>query len=290
MKITAFNQPKQHKISTFLFIILAILLCLQTISVMASGINVASEKRWAEQLQDNIVTGEPVYLPPGSDQQSQEAFFAIFTPETTPKALGAIILIHGTGAHPDWGDVIHPLRVELPDRGWATLSIQAPLLYPDKKDPQSRKAVIEAALPRIRTAIDFLSPNYPKIIIIAHSFGTLMALDYLQKNATDTLPDGSPTVKAVVIIGTPSEGDKIPFNSAAMIEKINIPLLDLYGSNDLDSVIKSAKARNKAAHKAGNKHYRQSETPGANHFYLGLDEELLNYVHNWLKKTLQSYP
>lgn len=290
MKISAFNPPKPQKISLFLLSTLAGLLLLFTGTVPASSINTESEKRWAEQLEDNIVTGDPLYLPAGADKQSDNAFFAIFTPETTEEALGAIILIHGTGAHPDWGDVIHPLRVELPDMGWATLSIQAPLIYPDKKDPQSRKEVIEASLPRIQSAIDYLKPNYSKIVIVAHSFGTLMALDFLQKHASDTLPDETPVIKSAVIIGTPSQGKEIPLNSPAMIEKITIPLLDLYGSNDLLSVMNSAKARKKAAHKAGNKQYRQSETLGANHFYLGLDNELVNYVHHWLKKTLKNYP
>ncbi len=289
MKISAFNPPKPQKISIFLLIALMGLLFLHTCTVLASSINTESEKRWVEQLEDNIVTGDQLYLPSGADKQSENAFFAIFTPETTEKALGAIILIHGTGAHPDWGDVIHPLRVELPDKGWATLSIQVPLIYPDKKNPQSRKEVIEASLPRIRAAIEYLKPNYSKIVIVAHSFGTLMALDYLQKHASDTLQDDTPVIKAAVIIGTPSQGKEIPLNSPAMIEKINIPLLDLYGSNDLNSVMSSAKARKKAAHKAGNQHYRQHETLGANHFYLGLDEKLVNYVHHWLKKTLKSY-
>ncbi len=290
MKISAFNPLKPQKISIFLLIALTALLFIHTSHVLASSINTESEQRWAEQLEDNIVTGDPLYLPSGADKQSENTFFAIFTPETTEKALGAIILIHGTGAHPDWGDVIHPLRVELPDKGWATLSIQVPLIYPDKKNPQSRKEVIEASLPRIQTAIEYLKPNYSKIVIVAHSFGTLMALDYLQKHASDTLPDDdTPVIKAAVIIGTPSQGKDIPLNSPAMIEKITIPLLDLYGSNDLNSVMNSAKARKKAAHKAGNQQYRQSKTLGANHFYLGLDEELVNYVHHWLKKTLDKY-
>ncbi len=287
MKISAFNQLKNQQIRILLFCFTALLLSIQSVY----AINLASEKLWAEQLEDNIVTGDPIYLPDGTDKQSKEAFFAIYTPETTDKALGAIVLIHGSGAHPDWSDVIHPLRVELPDRGWATLSIQVPLTFPDKKDTASRTQVIEAALPRIKTAIDYLrKQSYSKVIIIAHSFGTLMTLDFLQKNADATLADGTPLVNAAVIIGTPSQGKKIPLNSPAMIEKIHIPLLDLYGSKDLESVINSAKARKKAASKAENRNYRQTETIGANHFYQGLDEELVTYVHSWLKKIISSQP
>ncbi len=285
MKISAFNQLNNQQISIFLFSILTLLLSIQSVY----AINSASEKLWAEQLNDNIVTGDPVYLPEGTDKQSKDTFFAIYTPETTAKALGAIVLIHGSGAHPDWNDIIHPLRVELPDRGWATLSIQVPLTFPDKKDAASRTQVIEAALPRIKIAVDYLrKQSYQKVVIIAHSFGTLMALDFLHKNADATLADGTPLVNAAIIIGTPSQEKDIPLNSPAMIEKIHIPLLDLFGSKDLESVMNSAKARKKAAARAGNRNYRQSETIGANHFYQGLDEELVNYVQGWLKKTLSS--
>ena len=96
--------------------------------------NTDSEQRWAEQLRDNIVIGEPTDLPltgvksDGSAGKSAEnTFFSIYTPHTTSSPKGAVILMHGSGAHPDWGDIIHPLRSELPDKGWATLSIQLPL-------------------------------------------------------------------------------------------------------------------------------------------------------------------
>lgn len=193
--------------------------------------------------------------------------------------------MHGTGAHPDWGDIINPLRSELPDKGWATLSIQLPLVFPEQKDEESLKKVIESAVPRIEAAISFLkAKSYNRIILVSHSFGTLMALNFLQINVDTVGSDGVPLVSAAVIIGTTSSGASAPFNSPLMIEKIKIPLLDLYGSNDLDKVLRSAKARKTAAHKADNKKYRQVETIGANHFYNGLDDELVIYVSNWLNK------
>ena len=237
--------------------------------------NIESEKRWADQLRDNIVIGEAVDIADGADK-----FFAIYTAHTTAKAKGSIILMHGTGAHPDWGDIIHPLRTELPDRGWGTLSIQLPLLLTEQTDDESKKKVIAASVARINAAIQFLeAKNQTEITLIAHSFGALMALNYSQSDKV------SAKLKSVIIIGTPSSGNSIPLNSPMMIEKIKIPLLDLYGSEDLHSVMLSAKARKSAAIKAANKNYRQVETIGANHFYNGLDEELLIYVSGWLAKS-----
>jgi len=251
-----------------------------SLMISAQAANIESEKRWAEQLRDNLVVGDALDLPEGSSD-AQQKFFAIYTEHTIPEPKGGIILMHGTGAHPDWGDIIHPLRTGLPDKGWATLSIQLPLLYPDKQDDESKKKVIETSVSRINEAISFLkSKKYTDIALIAHSFGSLMALNYCQSDKA------SHKVKAAIVIGTPSSGKTIPLSSPAMVEKIKIPLLDLYGSEDLDSVLASSRARKTAAYKAANKKYRQVETAGANHFYHGLDDELLTYVAGWLNKNI----
>ncbi len=288
MNISAFN-PKYSPKKSF-FLLAASLTFLIAMDGFAA--NAASEKRWAEQLRDNIVIGDPVDIPftdTAAGNSSDTTFFAIYTPEETASAKGGVILMHGTGAHPDWEDIIHPLRSELPDKGWATLSIQLPLAFPDKKDSDSQKKIIESSVPRIDAAIKFMkSKSYNRLVIVSHSFGTLMALNFLQLKADETNPDKTPIINAAVIIGTPSSSDIMPLNSPLMIEQIKIPLLDLYGSNDLDSVIRSAKARKTAATKAGNKKYRQVESIGANHFYHGLSDELVTYVYHWLNKTFSA--
>ncbi|MCN4144936.1 MAG: alpha/beta hydrolase family protein [Thiohalomonas sp.] len=269
------------------------------ISIEAYAMNTASEQRWAEQLRDNIVIGDAVDLPlsaskstpDSSATENSNSFFSIYTPHTTTKSNAAIVLMHGTEAHPDWNDIIHPLRVELPDKGWATLSIQLPLVFPtsdnkQEEDLQSRTQVIESSVPRIDAAINFLrAKGYDYISIVAHSFGTLMSLNYLQRKVDKVTAKGTLVINSAVIIGTPSSGTSAPLNSPVMIEKIKIPLLDLYGSKDLDSVMRSAKARKTAARKIPNKQFRQVQTIGADHFYRGLDEELVLYITNWLNKT-----
>lgn len=296
MNISAFNP--QFSLNNRFLLVLSSIISLMSLGVFAA--NTDSEQRWAEQLRDNIVIGEPLDLPLADIKSDASAvkstavnnnnntFFSIYTPHTTTSPKGAVILMHGTGAHPDWSDIIHPLRTELPDKGWATLSIQLPLAFPEQKDKESLQKVIESSVPRIKAAINFLkSESYDHIALISHSFGSLMALNFLQLKENITAPDKKRLITAAVIIGTPSSGSSAPFNSPVMIEKIEMPLLDLYGSNDLDSVVRSAKARKTAAYKANNKNYRQVETIGANHFYNGLDDELIIYVNNWLYKIIQ---
>ena len=301
MNISAFNRLSIPQIRFFPLIIRLALLPLLILGIVAeiNAANSVSEKHWAGQLRDKIVIGESVDLPLTGAADGESTFFAIFTPHTTSQPKGAVILMHGTQAHPDWREVIHPLRIGLPDKGWATLSIQLPLtlsannseqVQEQEKKEAEQTQLIEASVFRIDAAINFLkAKTYHPIVIISHSEGSLMALNFLQLKMGEKPaqnPDGTRLISGAIIIGTPSSGTSIPLNSPAMIEKIKIPLLDLYGSIDLDNVQRTAKARKTAAHKAGNRQYRQVKTIGANHFYNGLDNELLTYVSGWLNKNI----
>lgn len=306
MNISAFNRLLLSQISFFQSRLLigsvkvCLILCLSfgmVIDIKAektAADTISEEKHWAEQLRDKIISGRPVDLPLASSASEESSFFAIFSPHTTAKPKGAIIIMHSSGAHPDRKDVIQPLRINLPDKGWATLSIQLPLTASDTKseeaDFQSKKQAIAASLPRIDEAVKFLkSESYHPVVLLSHGFGSLMALNFLQLKMGENpakSPDGSLLISGAVIIGTPSYGTAIPLNSPALIEKMQGPLLDIFGSNDLDTVLRSAKARKTAAHKTENRQYRQVETIGADHIYSALDEELLAYISAWLNKNI----
>ena len=84
------------------------------------------EKRLAEQTVDAILDGEPVMLKAGNHE-----FLGIYTEAEPEVATGAAIILHGRGMHPDWTQVANPLRTGLPANGWATLSLQMPVLPKD---------------------------------------------------------------------------------------------------------------------------------------------------------------
>ncbi len=67
------------------------------------------------------------------------------------------------------------------------------------------------------------------------------------------------------------------------LQDIKLPILDLYGENDLESVIKTAPDRRKAA--AGNPGYQQIMVPGADHFFDGEETQLLAEVTRWLENS-----
>ena len=86
----------------------------------------AREKRWADEITPGIVVGDAVWL----ELKAGRKFLAIHAP--APKAQSGVIVVHGLGLHPDWG-LNGVLRSQLSDQGYATLSVQMPVLAADAK-------------------------------------------------------------------------------------------------------------------------------------------------------------
>ncbi len=221
------------------------------------------EKRWAEQIEDALLDGEAVYLNDGTAD-----FLAIDTRAEEPKDVG-IIVIHGIGIHPDWETVIQPLRIGLSEKGWNTLSLQMPIL-PNEATGDDYKPLMKEVPARIDAGIRALFNNgAKKVIIVAHSLGAQMTTYYLAHKKV--YKEAQTDTPIIAFIGIGMGPDNIP-----NLEKITIPVVDIYGENDLPGVTKSAAKRLKAA--AHNKHYQQQKIPKANHFFEGQDEDLVNAI------------
>ena len=81
-----------------------------------------------------------------------------------------------------------------------------------------------------------------------------------------------------------SYADDPRMNSIKALEKITVPVLDLYGDEDLELVLNSSSARVESAKKAGNKNYTQVKLSGSNHFFDDKEDELVEAVAEWLDK------
>ena len=73
-------------------------------------------------------------------------------------------------------------------------------------------------------------------------------------------------------------------DSINSLKKIQVPVLDLYGKEDLDNIIASADDRAAAAKESGNKKYTQTVIAG-NHFFDGHEDSLVKTVADWLEKN-----
>ena len=245
-------------------------------SVAVSATDLAREQRIHAELEGFVLVGESITLKGGGNE-----FLAIHTAASTPKALGGVILAHGRGANPDWNDVIQPLRIGLPEHGWETLSLQMPLAAADAA-PDAYEALIPEAFPRLTAASEMLNQQGTRNqVVIGHSLGARMVVGWLAQ-------DPPPSVRAGVLVGLAVGPDEA--GTLKALERIKIPLLDIYGSRDLDSVMDSAPARAAAARRGGNPDYRQLEIAGADHFFRGQETLLLARVRAWLARVAAIAP
>ena len=247
-----------------------LIITLAVLSFTSHASDLAKEKRWADQVVDAILDGDAVWLNDGTSE-----FLGIYTEAEEDKSR-AVIVMHGTGIHPDWQQVIQPLRVGLTEHNWNTLSIQLPILPNEAEYPEYAPLYDEVA-PRINAAIKYLQDNGSnKIVLIGHSQGAAMAAYYLSTQEQD--------VNGFVAIGMASYADDPRMNSIKALEKINVPVLDLYGDEDLETILNTSGARAESANKAGNKNYTQVKLSGSNHFFDGKENELVESVAGWLDK------
>lgn len=231
------------------------------------GSDLAKEKRWAEQVLAQLFDGEAVWLTAdGVD------FLGLYTPAAT-EAKGGIVVLHGIGVHPDWPQVINPLRVGLAEKGWNTLSVQMPILL-NEAPPEEYLPLFGEVPMRVEAALHYLrAQEISSIYIVAHSMGVSMVLNYLGNNS-------SSVISGLVAIGTSSGGKGSLDESAAELSRLRLPMLDIYGEEDLAPVLTGAGTRATAA--SENTDFTQIEVPGANHFFDGYEPQLLEAVSEWL--------
>ena len=249
-------------------IVIILVACLFAFQLQASDLG--KEQRWADQIVDSILDGETVWL-----EADGNRFLSIFTPDENEVLEYGVIVMHGTGIHPNWDQVVRPLRVELTTMGWSTLSIQMPILANDAEHDDYAALYPEVA-PRINAAIDYLkSLGVQRLFLVAHSQGSLMASYYLSHS-------GDAALKGFVAIGMPG-GSKYPaMNSLLTLGKFHLPVLDLYGSEDLEQVLANIDTKRKAALSVGAREFEQIKIEGANHFFDGRNDILIETVHRWL--------
>lgn len=249
----------------------ALVFCLNTPHLHASDL--AKEKRWADQVVDAILTGEAEWLTTGDLE-----FLSIYTEPTSAKAMGGVIIMHGIGVHPNWADVILPLRTQLPDYGWHTLSLQMPILE-NEADVKDYAPLFSEIAPRVDAGIDFLKgKGVTNIVLIGHSMGATMGSYYMANQ-------DQPEIKALVMVGatgaTFKDSEKDVIQS---LKKIRKPVMDLSGSEDMPDVLATQALKAETAKAAGNHQYYEVRIQGANHFLVGKEDELVKAVGEWIEQ------
>ena len=251
----------------FLRGILLLSLAWLPVQAQATESDVGKEQRWAEQVIDSLLDGDELWLDDGAGHE----FLGILTEGND--AAQAVILVHGIGVHPNWPDVIYPLRESLLEAGITSLSIQMPILANDAESAEYLPLFAEVPN-RLNAAIDHLrEAGYSRISLVAHSMGASMTAHAMSR-------PGMSKVSSVVLIGM-GPGIDGKANIEAM-GKIGVPLFDLSGSEDLPQVLESAEFRAEAGRSRQDLEFRQVVVDGANHFFQGHEEALVRNTLDWL--------
>ncbi len=219
------------------------------------------EKRWADDILKTLIVGEAQWL----EQKNGHKFLALYTDAKEPR--GAVIVAHGRGWSPDF-ELYGTLRTLIAERGYATLSIQMPVLpstailglyvplYPDARE-------------RFQLAVDFLkAKGYQNIGIVSHSLGATMANQYLIRT-DDT------TVGAWVSISI--------LQGLQEMFRIRIPVLDVFASNDWSTNVYGAPERETEIRAVPGS--AQVMVKGAKHFFEDHEEELVRIVVSFLDRA-----
>lgn len=240
-------------------------------SIQAAEPDLAREQRMADEIVDVIWDGEPIEL-----EAEGQSFLAIFMEADEPQ--GTVVIAHGRGFHPDWETVVNPLRVGLAEAGWNTLSVQMPVLEKSAKYFDYVE-IFDAAGPRIAAALDYAKEQESeKTILLAHSCGSHMAQRWIKNDLEAALA----SFDAYVGIGMGATDYKQPMVEPFQLDKMPMPVLDLYGFNDYPAVLRMAPDRLEMIEKAGNPKSRQLAVPDADHYFKGQNEVLLSSVEEWL--------
>jgi len=199
---------------------LALALALGASAAAAAEADTAREKRWADEVVPQLVVGDAVWLA----TLRHPRFLALFA-EPATRTRNAIIIVHGLGVHPDW-NLIGVLRSDLVDRGFATLSVQMPILAADA--PRGGYSTLFGdAAERLTAAASWLrARGYLRIGVVSHSMGAGMVNAWLAG------------VHDVAVDAWVPVGMMTPFAAPP-----REPVLDVVAERDFPEALTASKAR-----------------------------------------------
>jgi len=256
----------------WLFFILLCYFSSPSFAALATGPDFVLEQQWQEQLEDYIVVGEPLWL---QDHQARP-FMTIYA-ESEGTSKGTVVLLHNMGGHPNWHAVIGPLRRELLDKGWSTLSLQMPVLG-GECGGREHAVLLDDSPGRLDAALAFLEQQGEQnVVLLGHGLGAIMAGAYLVDRPLHK-------VRGLAALGWYMLRNSDPRMYAAnYLGKLQLPILDIFGSGDV-LVANARDARQLAVNLGGNDDYKQVEIRGADMFFEGHEKALLKKVSRWLSR------
>ncbi|MDH5692494.1 MAG: alpha/beta hydrolase family protein, partial [Gammaproteobacteria bacterium] len=296
----SFSAPAASQGSPTFSILLFFIIFISSTQLHAG--NLWTEKLLGEALVTTSNDKEVVWL----DENGWQ-IFSLYKESPRSDLQGGVILLHDVGTHPDWPQIIAPLRQRLTQSGWNTLSLMMPSFDDNQDDNESLQWLYVDSEKRITSAINhFQNKNVLNIVIVAHGHSASVAAHYLSQQPADS-------VRALVGIGftTRPEQPGAWQDVASSLSKLQIPVLDIYGELDNPDVLRGANSRLEAAQRSGranptqtspqrtvkvrqlawkktqNLGYRQLNITGADHYFSKQQDRLINQIDGWLRVYAQ---
>jgi pimeloyl-ACP methyl ester carboxylesterase len=246
-------------------------------------------------LQAAALEDEPVTLQAGGE------FKALFRVETRGLPQGGVILIGDDAAPVDAARITNALRQQLPEHGWSTLAIE---LGPVASAKQPLEAWNNNQQRLVAAITHLQGRGIQNIALITHGSGATLAFDLLAKES-----DIGATAMVAINTTQPTHPEKIE-PVTKLMAKIQLPMLDIFGGLDRTAAAQ-AKPRAAAGRQAalaasrngqqgrfragefaessliqqtGLIAYRQIRIDSADHWFSGMQDELVKRVRGWLAR------
>lgn len=237
----------------------------------------AYEQELVAGLERQVDAAEFVWL------QAEGTSFAGLYRTTPEPGTRAVVLLHGMGAHADWPGLINTLRTRLPANGWTTLSIQLPVLSPQASLSDYGMQLIRSVA-RVRSAVNYLKQaGYTDIGLVGYGFGASVAVSYLTGESKDASALAAISLQEFPFL-------EPPFRLMEQLARVNVPVLDIYASQDFPDVLRSVDDRRLAAVRAANEAFQQLSVAETDHYFTGRQNELADRITVWLDAIMPAQP
>jgi len=218
------------------------------------------ERRWAEQIVPQVLVGDAVWLATPHHRR----VLALFT-EPAEETRNAVVVVHGLGVNPDW-NLIGELRTMLVELGFATLSVQMPVLAADASR-EDYGALFPDAAERLDAATDWLrAKGYARIGVVSHSMGAAMVNAWLARRQRAAVDAWVPVGLLVDFAAPP-----------------RLPVLDVVAEHDFPEALAAAKKR--ASVLAGDRCSAPLVIDRSDHYFGGAVQRLARSIRPFLERA-----
>ena len=185
----------------------------------------------------------------------------------------AVLFLHGRGLNPNEQNLAYPVRVTMSNI-YNTYSLQLPVLKKQSTYLEYTKIFYDSD-ERILSALEHIYKKNNKVIIIAHSCGVHMLMSFIQNKNL------SKNISSLVLIGSGAvdKGEKLIYEYP--YGKIQVPILDLFGENDFNLVLKNANKRKQLIKETSVKS-QQIKIKSSDHYHTDNSERVITFVKKWL--------